>query len=173
MTTPTTAPSTNLRIWNALSRLPFGNRIFSQAVCFKAPYFRSVHPTINVLRPRRCEVQAPNRRSSHNHLGTYHAIASCNLAELAAGMLTDVTVPTTHRWIPKGMTVEYLTKAETDMHATATLESLPRFGDEPTTLLVPVEITTTDGTVAVRAEITMYISPRRPVASDDDTAKGN
>lgn len=166
MTTTTTTPSSNLRIWNTLRRLPFGNKIFSQAVCFKAPYFRSVHPTITVLQPGRCEVHAPNRRSSQNHLGTYHAIASCNLAELAAGMMTDATVPATHRWIPKGMTVEYLTKAGTDMHATATLEYLPRFGDEPSTLLVPVQITTTDGTVAVRAQITMYISSRRQAADD-------
>lgn len=166
MSTTRTAQSTNLQIWNALHRLPFGNKIFSEAVCFKAPYFRSVHPTVTVLQPGRCEAKGPNRRSSHNHLGTYHAIASCNLAELSAGLMTDVTVPTTHRWIPKAMTVEYLAKAETDMHATATLESVPQFGDEPTTLLVPVEITTTDGTVAVRAQITMHISPRRTAARD-------
>lgn len=162
MNPTSTVTSSNLRLWNTLHRLPFGNLLFSRAVCFKAPYFRSVHPTVTVLQPGRCEVHAPNRRSSRNHLGTYHAIASCNLAELAAGMMTDVTVPATHRWIPKAMSVEYLTKAETDMHATATLESLPQFGDEPSTLVVPVQVTTSDGTVAVRAQITMYISPRRP-----------
>lgn len=32
----------------------------------------------------------------------------CNMAELAGGTMTEVTVPSTHRWIPKGMTVEYL-----------------------------------------------------------------
>ena len=163
MTTPTAndAPSANLQIWNRLRRFPFGARIFSQAVCFKAPYFRSVHPTITELRPGRCVVQAPNRRSSHNHLGTYHAIASCNLAELAAGMMTDATIPATHRWIPVAMSVEYLAKANTDMHATATLDPLPDVGDEPTTLTVPVEVTTTDGNVAVKAKITMRVSPKR------------
>ena len=39
----------------------------------------------------------------------------CNMAELAAGTMTDVTVPGNYRWIPKGMTVEYLAKAETDL----------------------------------------------------------
>lgn len=43
-----------------------------------------------------------------NHIGTVHAIAMCNMAELAGGTMTEVTVPSTHRWIPKGMTVEYL-----------------------------------------------------------------
>lgn len=164
MTAPkaVTAPSATLRIWNRLQRLPFGNKIFSWAVRLKAPYFASVHPTITVLRPCRCEVRAPNRRGSHNHLGTYHAIASCNLAELAAGMMTDATLPTTHRWIPVGMTVEYLAKARTDMHAIASVDSMPELGDEPTTLVVPVQVTTADGTVAVRAEITMHIAPRPP-----------
>ena len=167
MTTPSAleAPSANLQIWNRLRRFPFGERIFSQAVCFKAPYFRSVHPTITELRPGRCEVQAPNRRSSHNHLGTYHAIASCNLAELAAGMMTDATIPATHRWIPIAMSVEYLAKASTDMHATAKLDPLPDIGDEPSTLTVPVEVATTDGTVAVKAKITMRVSPKRTSAT--------
>lgn len=162
MTTPVTptAPSTTLKLWNRLHRLPFGNKIFSRAVCFKAPYFASVHPTITALQPGRCEVRAPNRRASHNHLGTYHAIASCNLAELAAGMMTDVTVPATHRWIPVGMTVEYLAKADTDMRAIATVDSMPKLGDEPTTLIVPVRVITADETLAVRAEITMHISAR-------------
>ena len=157
-----TAPSATLKIWNRLQHFPFGNKIFSWAVCLKAPYFSSVHPTITVLQPCRCEVRAPNRRGSHNHLGTYHAIASCNLAELAAGMMTDATLPTTHRWIPVGMTVQYLAKAGTDMHATASVDSMPELGDEPTALVVPVQVATADGTLAVRAEITMHISPRPP-----------
>lgn len=33
--------------------------------------------------------------------------------------MTEVSVPTTHRWIPKGMTVEYLKKTATDLVAIA------------------------------------------------------
>src|SRR3546814_8551637 len=39
-----------------------------------------------------------------------HAIALCNAAELAGGMMTEVSIPSGARWIPKGMTVEYLAK---------------------------------------------------------------
>ena len=163
MSAPATvhAAGANLHIWNQLRRIPFGHKLFSQAVCFKAPYFRSVRPTITQLRPGFCEVQAPNRRSSHNHLGTYHAIASCNLAELAAGVMTDATIPATHRWIPVAMSVEYLAKASTDMRATAHLDPLPDIGDEPTTVTVPVDVATTDGTLAVKATITMHVSPKK------------
>jgi Domain of unknown function (DUF4442) len=43
----------------------------------------------------------------YNHLHTVHAIASCNSAEVAMGMLMEATVPRSHRWIPKAMTVQY------------------------------------------------------------------
>ncbi len=56
-----------------------------------------------------------------NHIGTVHAIAMCNMAELAGGTMTEVTVPSTHRGFPKAWTVEYLKKAETDLIAVAAL----------------------------------------------------
>jgi hypothetical protein len=83
------------------------------------------------------------------------------MAELAAGMMTDVTVPATHRWIPVGMTVEYLAKAATEMRAVAVIDEVPAFGDDPVDLEVPVEVLTTDGTVAVRACITMRVSRKK------------
>ncbi|TWH24146.1 hotdog fold domain-containing protein [Rhodococcus rhodochrous] len=152
--------TTNLDIWNRLQRVPFGNWLFTQAVCFKAPYFRSIHPLIHELRPGLCRVTAPNRRSVHNHLGTYHAIASCNMAEIAGGMMTDATVPATHRWIPVGMTVEYKSKATTAVTAVARLDDIPGFPDEPTELVVPVDISDAEGNVFVTARITMNVSPK-------------
>lgn len=141
--------------------MPFGNWLFTQALCFKAPYFRSVHPLLQELRPGLCRVSAPNRRSVHNHLGTYHAIASCNMAELVGGMMTDATIPATHRWIPVGMSVEYKTKATTAVTAVARLDPIPEFGDEPTELVVPVDVLDADGTAFVTARITMHVSKKR------------
>ncbi|MFD6394073.1 hotdog fold domain-containing protein [Nocardia sp. NPDC060259] len=162
MTTTTDTPaSANLGLWNTLQRLPFGNWLFTQALCFKAPYFRSVHPLLQELRPGLCRVSAPNRRSVHNHLGTYHAIASCNMAELAGGMMTDATIPATHRWIPVGMSVEYKSKATTAVTAVARLDPIPEFGDEPTELVVPVDVLDADGTAFVTARITMHVSKKR------------
>ena len=51
-----------------------------------------------------------------------HAIASCNAAEVAMGMLMEATVPRTHRWIPKAMNVQYLGKATTSLRARAELD---------------------------------------------------
>ena len=73
------------------------------------------------LEPGRCEatIRATAARV-HNHIGTVHAIALCNLAELCAGLMTDASLPRGMRWIPKGMTVRYLKKARGTLRGVAT-----------------------------------------------------
>lgn len=96
-----------------------GPEKFSAMVCQVAPYFSTIEPKMTELRAGHAEVQVPFRREITNHLGTVHAIALCNAAELVAGTMTDVSIPKGARWIPKGMTVEYLAKAKTDVRAVA------------------------------------------------------
>ena len=95
-----------------------------------------------------------------NHLGTVHAIAMCNMAELAAGIMAEATVPATHRWIPKGMTVEYLKKAGSDLRAVAELAAPPDFGPAAE-MPVPVSVTDGSGEQVCRAVIRMWVSPRK------------
>lgn len=154
-----------LNAYQKLAGLPLGRQLFSKALCLKAPYFGTVKPLVAELRPGYCEVHAKKRRGVQNHLGTVHAIACCNMAELAAGMLTEVSIPTTHRWIPRGMTVEYLAKATTDLRAVAEVRVLPEFAEEGVGLQVPVNILDAHDTVVVRAVITMWVSPKKSPAS--------
>lgn len=146
--------------WERLSSLPCGKWLFTRAVCWKAPYFASIRPLFVDLRPGHCEVLLRKRRRVLNHLGTVHAIAMCNAAELAGGTMTDVTVPTTHRWIPKGMNVEYLRKATTDLRATAKLDPIPDF-NEAQEVPVTVEVTDTSNEIVFRAVITMWVTPKK------------
>ncbi len=76
-----------------------GNEPFIQNICEIAPYFSTIDPQFVDLRPGCCEVIMPNTRKVHNHLGTVHAIAMCNFAEIAAGIMTDVSILNTCRWI--------------------------------------------------------------------------
>lgn len=99
------------------------------------------------------------RRRVENHIGTVHALAMGNLCELAAGVLMEATTPRGMRWIPKGMTIQYLAKAPTDVGAIAKIE--PVDWTEPTDVLVPVSVTDTAGNEVVHADITMYVSPKR------------
>ncbi len=151
--------SQTLRRWQQLASKPLGKWAFSRLVCFKAPYFASIRPHFVELRPGRSEIRIAKRRGVQNHIGTVHAIAMCNMAELAAGTMSDVTIPATHRWIPKGMRVEYLHKATTDLSAVATPlatgEATPS-GDYE----VLVEVKDTQGTTVLKAIITMWVTER-------------
>lgn len=132
-----------------------GPAAFSAMLGQIAPYFASIQPTMDVLRVGYAEVSFPNRREVHNHIGTVHAIALCNAAELAGGTMTDVSLPAGRRWIPRGMTVEYLAKAEGDVRAVADGSSIDwnATGD----IIVPVTAYVGDKPV-FRAQITMYVT---------------
>ncbi|TNC22754.1 hotdog fold domain-containing protein [Amycolatopsis alkalitolerans] len=153
--------SQTFAMWSRLAGLPGGKRLFSAAVCLRAPYFLTVLPAVRELRPGYSEVTAPKWWGVHNHIGTFHAIAACNLAEIAMGMLAEATVPGTHRWLPKGMTVAYLARAETSLRAVAEVPELPEFGDEGFDLPVPVTIFDKWGKAVVTATITIWVT-RKP-----------
>lgn len=144
-----------------LSGLPGGKTAFTKGVCLRAPYFGSIDPVIEELQPGHCEVRIKDKRGVRNHFGTVHAIAMCNMAELAGGMLTEVSIPSSHRWIPKGMTVEYLAKARGDLRAVASIDPLPEFG-EALDLPVVVNVLDPAGETVMRAEITMRVSSKPP-----------
>ena len=147
-------------LWQRLAGRPLGKRLFSVALVARVPYFRTIMPSVREMRPGFAEVRAPKWWGVHNHIGTFHAIAACNLAEVAMGMLAEATVPATHRWIPRAMTVDYLAKANTGLHAIAQVAPLPAFGDTPVDLPVPVLVYDKAGTVVVQATITIKVSRR-------------
>lgn len=144
-----------LASFNRLKDLPGGTRLFTFAVCRTAPYFSSIRPHITELAPGLARVSVSKRRAVENHLHTVHAIAMCNMAELAGGLMTDVSVPRGARWIPSGMTVQYLKKAKTDLVATADGSGIDwsRGGD----ITVPVLVHDTEGLLVFRADITMNV----------------
>ncbi|MEE8109071.1 MAG: hotdog fold domain-containing protein [Gammaproteobacteria bacterium] len=147
-----------LNLYQRLSAFPGGRWLFTRVVCFRAPYFGSIRPRFIELRPGTARVSMKKRRSVQNHLGGVHALAMGNLCELAAGLMTEVTLPRNMRWIPRGMTIRYLGQARSDVSAVARLEL--REYNQKEDVVVDVEVMDQAGTRVVRAEITMYISPR-------------
>jgi len=149
-----------LSLYHRMQRWPAGGWLFSRAVCFKAPYFGSISPRITALEAGRCEARIAHRRRVTNHIGTIHAIALCNLAELTAGLMTDASLPASMRWIPKGMEVRYLHKAIGPQFAVATpaiaiVEA--RAGYD-----LPVDVLVRDqhGNEVFTARVQMWVSPR-------------
>jgi len=156
MPTPRNATHAKLQ---RIEQLPAGLGLFSRIVCWTAPYFRSVQPRFRVLEPGHAVATMRKRWRVTNHMGTVHAIAMANLCEFVAGTLMEVSVRPDMRWIPKGLTIRYLAKAQTDLTAECRIDDIEWRGTED----VPVTVTVTDtrGEVVAEAEIPMYVSPRR------------
>ena len=148
-----------LNVYNKCVKLPAGKRIFSKLVCFKAPYFGSIKPRFIELKPGYCEIRFKKRRAVTNHIKSVHAIAMCNVSELAAGSMLEASIPKTMRWIPKGMTVSYLKIARTDLKAVCeiSLDGLENPGEFPMT----VHVTDDNGEEVFCAVITMYLSLKK------------
>lgn len=144
-----------LKTFDRLKGLPGGTRLFSLGISQAAPYFASIRPHVTALAPGLARVSMRKRRAVENHLGTVHAIAMCNMAELAGGLMTDVSIPAGARWIPAGMTVQYLKKAKTDLVATADGGGIDwaSGGD----IVVPVLVRDNVGELVFRADITMNV----------------
>ena len=79
---------------------------------------------------------------------------------VAGGIGTDVSIPASMRWIPKGMSVRYLKRATGVLTATATIAPIT---DETVgqDLHAIVEVRNTAGEVVFDADITMWVSPRK------------
>lgn len=149
------------RTFARMARWPLGRWLFGRVVCWRAPYFGTIAPRFHVVEPGRCEVTIRDRRRVHNHLGTVHAIALCNLAELAGGVMMEAGTPRGMRWIPKGMAVEYLKKAKGTMRAVATPAAAIEVRDSGYDVPVDVEVRDPEDTPVFRARIAMWVSPRR------------
>ena len=136
-----------------------GQTSFTLAVCFRAsfPLGPSTNPRAATgILPGR----APNRRGVHNHLGTYHAIAACNMAEVAGGMMTKDDSPR-----PR---IDGFGRDDRGFQgqATTTVTALARLDQHPgirrgEVRPRPVDVIDAHGTVFVTAEITMHISQKK------------
>lgn len=147
-----------LKAWNRMQASGFGRWLFTRAVCWKAPYFASISPRFVSLQPGCAVVSMQKRRKVKNHIGTIHAIAMANLCEIAAGVLTEVTIPVSMRWLPRGMNIQYLAKAETAVHVHASMPA--PVGADAQDLVVDCDVRDAGGKTVVTAQISMYVTPK-------------
>ena len=108
-----------LGLWRRLARLPGGPWLFSRIFGFMVPYSGSVRPRIRVLEPGHAEVEIPDRRSNRQHLGSVHAIALMNLAEMTSGLAVMAGLPPTVRGIVTQLSMTYHRKARGTIRAVA------------------------------------------------------
>lgn len=150
-----------LRRWNSFSAYPGGKWLFSRAFASFAPYFKTINPLIEELRPNFAQAKLRKRRAVENHIGTVHAIAVCNLLELVMGACAEASIPKNLRWIPRGMNIDYTAKAGTDIIGTAEIDPAQwRPGD------LDVQVTARDvsGVVVAKGVIRLWISEKKSIS---------
>ncbi|MDF1692088.1 MAG: hotdog fold domain-containing protein [Zhongshania sp.] len=151
--------NSTLKMWRKLSPYPAGKWTFSKAVCMKAPYFSTINPCFEELDVGHAVVRIKEHRAIHNHIGSVHAIAMCNLAEVCAGVVSMVSLPEGMRWIPAGMTVRYLGRAKGVLRGYATMREI--VPGEKGSVPVIVEVKNEAGEVVFDAEIAIHVSPMK------------
>ena len=149
-----------LKYWQKYGRTVLGRWFVTKMVCFTAPYFSSIKPSLKQVRAGRVEVFFKKRRSVQNHIQTVHAIAMCNAAELAGGLCMDISLDRRFRWIPVGMTVRYQKMAKTDLRAIC--EVVDFHWNSPQDVVMPVSVLDTNDEEVFRADITMRVSANKP-----------
>jgi acyl-coenzyme A thioesterase PaaI-like protein len=152
-------------LWKTTTGVPViggtvGKRVFSLLFSQKAPYFATIHPRMTVVEPNRAELVIPLRRGVKNHIGTVHAIALCNGLEMAMGALAETTIPSTKRWIPKGMEVAYTAKASSDITCVAETDQ-EQWDTAEGDLPVRVKGVRDDGTVVVEGVIKLWVTSKK------------
>jgi len=140
-----------------MSKLPFGQYIFSKVLAFRAPYFSSIKPLIKELRPGYCRVEINDRRAIRNHIGSINAGAMCTLSELTGGLAVESSISSSLRWIPKEMAVKYTKKATGKLTGICSFNlDILQAGN----ISIPFVIQDESGEVVLKTEILFYISER-------------
>jgi acyl-coenzyme A thioesterase PaaI-like protein len=109
--------NTLLQLWRRLQPMPGGRWIFARIFGWRVPYSGSVRPRFVVLEPGHAEIELPDRRANRQHLGSIHAIALLNVAELASGLALLTGLPAGIRGIVTQISMQYFKKARGTIRA--------------------------------------------------------
>src|SRR5688572_21267954 len=93
--------------WDRLSPLPGGKAIFSKVLGMAAPYSGSIGARVAEVRRGHARVTLSDRRAVRQHLGSVHAVALVNLAELCGNLAVAYTLSDGMRFIVAGLAIDY------------------------------------------------------------------
>jgi len=127
------------------------------------PYSGSVGPRIRVLEPGHAEVEIPDRRSNRQHLGSVHAIALMNLAEMTSGLAMMAGLPPTVRGIVTTLSMTYHKKARGTIRAVARV-TVPAV-DEDRDFDVTAECFDRGGALVATGQVRWRLGRKPPAAA--------
>jgi uncharacterized protein (TIGR00369 family) len=143
--------------WDRLSPLPGGKRVFSRMLGMAAPYSGSIGAQVREVRRGHARVTIADRRAVRQHLGSVHAVALVNLAELCGNLAVAYSLPDGMRFIVAGLSIDYTKKARGEISATCDVE-VPETGERRE---IPVSVILRDpaGDEVARATLRTLVGP--------------
>jgi acyl-coenzyme A thioesterase PaaI-like protein len=150
-------PSTLPAQFAALNRYPGGRLLFSWLVGRLVPYSGSIGARVEALGQGTAVVSLRDRRAVRNHLGSVHAIALVNLAELTSGLAMLTAAGDGVRGIVTGLEIRYLKKARGPLIATST--ATPPAITQPMPAQVTATIHDASGEAVAEATVQWLLAP--------------
>ncbi len=149
-----------LRIWRRLGGSAPGRWLFSFLLGRAVPYSGSVGGRVLDLEPGRCRLGIRDRRSLRNHLGSIHAIALANAAELASGLAMLTSLPANARGIVTRIDVSYEKKARGPLVAASSSGAPERVeGDQEHVVVAEVHDSTGERVAVARVHWRLGLRP--------------
>jgi acyl-coenzyme A thioesterase PaaI-like protein len=146
--------------WGWTSKLPGGNWLFSRLLGLVVPYTGSIGANVKHLEPGYCVVVVQEHNRIRNHLHSVHAIALCNLGEMATGLALLNSLPDKTRGILTNLAVTYLKKARGELTASCRC-NVPEDNSEADHLLTG-EIRNAEGELVAEVIAHWLIGPEKP-----------
>ncbi len=146
-------------LWDRLAPLPGGKRVFSKLVGRTAPYTGTIRARVVQLERGRARVQMKDRAGLRNHLGSVHAVALANLAEMVGNLALVYSMPDDARFIVAGMELDYVKKARGTIEGRC--ECPVPTDNARQEYLVPVTLHDPTGEVVVNATLRTLVGPKK------------
>jgi uncharacterized protein (TIGR00369 family) len=147
-----------LSLWHRLRSSAPGRWLFSRLIGFAVPYSGSIRARVVSLDPGRAVVTLRDRRAVRNHLGSIHAVALVNLAELSSGMAMMAALEPEVRGIVTDISIRYHKKARGSVTATGT--AAPPVVSGPVEALARAEVHDEAGDLVADATVTWKLDRR-------------
>lgn len=151
------SPDRLLRAWRSLAGRPGGRWVFSRLLGWFVPYTGSIGARVESLEPGSVTVSLRDRRAIRNHLGSIHAIALTNLAEVTSGLAMLSGLGAGVRGIPTSIRIEFVKKARGRLVAISRVT--PPTVTEPVDAEAVAKVTDASGDTVATAVVIWRLSP--------------
>jgi acyl-coenzyme A thioesterase PaaI-like protein len=157
-TTKTAPPSRTLHRYERMQRWPLGRWRFARATRRAIPMLAAVQAQFQELRVGLCRAVMSAHRRVRTLDGVIDPIAIGALAQLAASMVIEVSLPAGLHWSARGLTIEHLQRGNAEAVALARLDKVD--WGQAGLVGVPVTVTDSSGKEVARAVVSFAVAAR-------------